>query len=94
MTRGSLRSVTSLLRRTWRRRGTQADTDAESIVIVCPDTHISLWPTRLAEAATGGGKSAILRLAMAWARAGHPVTIAGPAVVDGEIEGVTLRDWL
>jgi glycosyltransferase involved in cell wall biosynthesis len=64
----------------------------ESIVIVCPDTHISLWPTRLTEAATGGGKSAILRLAMAWARAGHPVTIAGAAVVEGEIEGVSVRE--
>jgi hypothetical protein len=42
--------------------------DPESIVIVCPDTNIRLWPTRLAEAATGGGKSAILRLAMARAR--------------------------
>lgn len=65
---------------------------SESIVIVCPDTHITLWPTRLAEAATGGGKSAILRLAMAWARAGHPVTIAGAAVVEGEIDGVTVRE--
>ncbi len=64
----------------------------ESIVIVCPDTNITLWPNRLAEAATGGGKSAILRLAMAWARAGHPVTIAGAAVVEGEIDGVNLRE--
>jgi glycosyltransferase involved in cell wall biosynthesis len=61
-------------------------------VIVCPDTHITLWPTRLTEAATGGGKSAILRLAAAWARAGHPVTVACAAVVEGEIEGVRLRE--
>jgi hypothetical protein len=64
----------------------------ESIVIACPDTHITLWPTRLAEAATGGGKSAILRLATAWAREGHSVTIAGAAVVEGEIDGVHLRE--
>lgn len=69
------------------------DTDgSESIVIICPDTHVTLWPTRLADAATGGGKSAILRLAMAWARAGHPVTIAGAAVVEGEIDGVAVRE--
>lgn len=91
--RASLRNVTSLLLRTFRGEGRRAETDdAESIVIVCPDTHISLWPTRLADTATGGGKSAILNLAMAWARAGHPVTIAGPAVVDGEIDGVNLRE--
>jgi glycosyltransferase involved in cell wall biosynthesis len=66
--------------------------DAESIVIICPDTHITLWPNRLAEAAMGGGKSAILRLAMAWARIGHPVTIAGAAVVEGEIDGVKIRE--
>jgi glycosyltransferase involved in cell wall biosynthesis len=65
---------------------------AESIVIICPDTHITLWPTRLAEAATGGGKLAILRLAMAWASAGHPVTIAGGAVVEGEADGVIIRE--
>ena len=65
---------------------------AESIVVVCPDTHMTLWPTRLAEAATGGGKSAILRLAAAWARAGHPVTVACAAIVEGEVEGVQLRE--
>ena len=74
----------------WGRRARIAG--GESIVVVCPDTHITLWPTRLADAATGGGKSAILRLAAAWARAGHPVTVAGAAVVEGEVEGVELRD--
>jgi len=73
-------------------RPREAADGLESIVIVCPDTHIALWPTRLAEVATGGGKSAILRLAAAWARAGHPVTVAGAAVVEGEIERVRLRD--
>jgi glycosyltransferase involved in cell wall biosynthesis len=73
--------------------GAPDDTDgSESIVVVCPDSHITLWPTRLAEAATGGGKSAILRLAAAWARAGHPVTVACAAVVEGEVEGVRFRD--
>jgi glycosyltransferase involved in cell wall biosynthesis len=72
-------------------RGPEPD-HPESIVIACPDTHITLWPTRLAEAATGGGKSAILRLATAWAREGHSVTIAGAAVVEGEIDGVHLRE--
>jgi len=86
-------AITSLLNRKLRAEGTPSDTDgAESIVVICPDTHITLWPTRLAEAATGGGKSAILRLAMAWARAGHPVTIAGAAVVEGEIDGVAVRE--
>jgi hypothetical protein len=85
-----LEAVTAFINRKVR---TQPDTDcSESIVIICPDTNITLWPTRLAEAATGGGKSAILRLAMAGARAGHPVTIVGAAVVEGEIDGVTIRE--
>src|SRR5687767_4018843 len=85
--------ITSVINGKIHHERTPAVTDgAESIVIICPDTHITLWPNRLAEAATGGGKSAILRLAMGWARAGHPVTIAGAAVVEGEIDGVTIRE--
>src|SRR6185369_4330942 len=65
---------------------------SESIVIICPDTNIKLWATRVLEASIGGGKSAILQLAGAWARAGHNVTLAGAAVVEGEAdEGYTLR---
>lgn len=88
-----LKEITSLLNRKLYRESIQPEAHAlESVVIICPDTHITLWPTRLAEAATGGGKSAILRLAMAWARAGHAVTIAGAAVVEGEIHGVKVRE--
>jgi glycosyltransferase involved in cell wall biosynthesis len=61
---------------------------SERVVVVCPDTNIRLWPTRAAETAIGGGKSAILQLAAAWARAGHAVTIAGARVVEGEAAGV------
>jgi len=89
-TRGP-RSVLGRIARHARRLGRTPPAE-ESIVIVCPDTHITLWPTRLAEAATGGGKSAILRLAAAWARAGHPVTVASAAVVEGELDGVRLRE--
>lgn len=56
----------------------------ESIAIVCPDVNIKLWATRTGEAAIGGGKSAILQLASAWARASHSVTIACPSVVEGQ----------
>jgi hypothetical protein len=49
---------------------------SKSIVIICPDTNIKLWVSRSQEAATGGGKSAILKLANAWARLGYDVTIA------------------
>ena len=62
-----------------------------TIVIVCPDTNIKLWAGRTREAALGGGKSAILQLASAWARAGNHVTIAGQYVVDGEGDGVSVR---
>lgn len=65
---------------------------AESIVLVCPDTNVRLWSGRLSEAAMGGGKSSILQLAAAWARAGHPVTVAGSAVREGSGGGVTLRE--
>lgn len=64
---------------------------AESIVLVCPDTNVRLWAGRVAEAAMGGGKSSILQLAAAWARAGHPVTIAGASVRQGESDGVAVR---
>src|SRR6267142_7052175 len=65
---------------------------SESIVIICPDTNIKLWATRVLDAPIGGGKSAILQLAAAWARAGHKVTLAGAAVVEGEAEeGYSLR---
>jgi hypothetical protein len=41
----------------------------ESVVVVCPDTNIRLWSGRVLESAMGGGKSSILQLAEAWARA-------------------------
>ncbi|HEY7111782.1 MAG TPA: glycosyltransferase family 4 protein [Thermoanaerobaculia bacterium] len=63
---------------------------AESVIVVCPDTNVRLWPGRTDEAATGGGKTAILRLADAWARAGHPVTVAAGAVRTESAEGVTI----
>jgi glycosyltransferase involved in cell wall biosynthesis len=63
---------------------------AESIVIVCPDTNVRLWAGRAAETATGGGKSSILRLAQAWARAGHPVTVAAGAARGGSADGVAV----
>ena len=63
---------------------------AESVVIVCPDTNVQLWPGRAGESATGGGKSSILRLAEAWARAGHPVTIAAGAARGGTAGGLTV----
>jgi glycosyltransferase involved in cell wall biosynthesis len=65
---------------------------AESIVIVCPDTNVRFWAGRLSETAMGGGKSSILQLAAAWARAGHPVTIAGAAVRPSEEGGVAVRE--
>jgi glycosyltransferase involved in cell wall biosynthesis len=40
----------------------------------------------------GGGKSSILQLAAAWARAGHTVTIAGAAVREGSGGGVEVRE--
>ncbi len=61
---------------------------SEHIMIVCPDTNVRLWSTRIRDAAMGGGKSAILQLAAAWARAGHRVTVAGAAVREGASEGV------
>ncbi len=65
---------------------------AESIVVVCPDTNVRLWSGRVSEAAMGGGKSSILQLAAAWARAGHAVTIAGAAVREGESGGFAVRE--
>ncbi len=65
---------------------------AERIVIVCPDTNVRLWTGRLAQAAMGGGKSSILQLAAAWARAGHEVTVAGAAVREGDGDGVRVRE--
>lgn len=59
---------------------------SKSIVIVCPDTNVRLWATRVKDAAIGGGKSAILQLAAAWSRSGHNVTLACAAVVEGEAE--------
>lgn len=60
----------------------------KTIVIVCPDRNIKLWPNRIEEAAMGGGKSAILQLARAWARLGYSVTIAGAFVEEGEAQRV------
>lgn len=54
-----------------------------SIAIVCPDTNIELWSGRLGEAGTGGGKTALLQLAAAWARRRHRVTVAGMSVREG-----------
>ena len=65
---------------------------AESIVVVCPDTNVRLWASRASEAPTGGGKTSILRLAEAWARAGHPVTVAASAVRPEESGGVAFRE--
>src|SRR5262245_8440930 len=65
---------------------------AERIVVVCPDTNVRLWSGREAEAAMGGGKSSILQLAGAWARAGHAVTIAGAAVRESGAGGVSVRE--
>ena len=65
---------------------------SESIVIVCPDTNVRFWAGRLSETAMGGGKSSILQLAAAWARAGHPVTIAGAAVRPSAEGGVAVKD--
>ncbi len=65
---------------------------SESIVIVCPDTNVRLWAGRHAETAMGGGKSSIFQLAAAWARAGHPVTIAGAAAKESRSDGVEVRD--
>jgi glycosyltransferase involved in cell wall biosynthesis len=48
----------------------------ESLVIICPDTNFKLWANRVREAALGGGKTAVLQLAAAWARAGLDVTVA------------------
>lgn len=64
---------------------------AESIVIVCPDDNVRLWGGRPSEAATGGGKTSILRLADAWARAGHAVTIAGGSVREDGVEAPANR---
>ena len=63
---------------------------AEHVAVICPDRNVRLWSTRVAEAAMGGGKSAILQLAAAWARAGHRVTIASAAAREGTSEGVTV----
>ncbi len=60
----------------------------ESIAIVCPDTNVRLWSTAIAEGAIRGGKSAILQLAAAWARSGHPVTIFGGLVREGMSQGI------
>jgi len=57
---------------------------SKTVVIVCPDRNIKLWPGRIEEAAMGGGKSAILQLARAWGRRGYRVTIAGAFVKEGE----------
>src|SRR5437867_1335311 len=62
----------------------------QSSIIVCPDSNIKLWATRTKDAAIGGGKSAILQLAKAWARAGSDVTVAGRIVVEGQAEGISL----
>ena len=63
---------------------------SERVLIVCPDENVRLWSTRVAEAATGGGKSAILQLAAAWARAGHAVTVAIAAAREGVADGVAV----
>lgn len=60
----------------------------ETIVIICPDTNIKLWASRTRETSIGGGKSAILQLAAAWARSGHSVTIAGSYVEESEEVGL------
>jgi len=64
----------------------------ESIVIVCPDRNVRLWSGRTDEEAMGGGKSSILQLADAWARAGHEVTIAGASVRESEGSGLSVRE--
>lgn len=51
-----------------------------SVVVCCPDTNIRLSSGRLEERGTGGGKTALLQLAGAWARHGHRVTVAGVSV--------------
>lgn len=65
----------------------------ESIVIICPDTNIRLWNSRTAEVATGGGKSAIMELATAWARNGHVVTIAGGNVEESLHDRLAVRTF-
>ena len=62
----------------------------ERVAIVCPDKNVRLWSTRVADAAMGGGKSAILQLGAAWARAGHEVTIASAAARPGASDGVSV----
>lgn len=62
-----------------------------SIAIVCPDTNIKLWSGRLDEAGTGGGKTALLQLAEAWARRRHKVTVAGMSVKKGRRGRVRFR---
>lgn len=57
----------------------------DSVSIICPDTNIRLWADRMRDAAIGGGKSAILQLAAAWARAGHKVTLASAAVAEADV---------
>jgi hypothetical protein len=63
----------------------------ENIIIVCPDTNIKLWGTRFKDSYLSGGKTALLKLAHAWAQEGHNVTIAAGAV-DLKMEAKSFSD--
>ena len=61
------------------------------VVIICPDTNIELSADAVERGAIRGGKSAIVQLATAWARAGHRVTLFAGLAAPGTANGVTVR---
>jgi glycosyltransferase involved in cell wall biosynthesis len=61
------------------------------VVVVCPDTNIELSVDAPERGAIRGGKSAIIQLSAAWARAGHEVTVFAGRAAPGRHEGLTVR---
>jgi glycosyltransferase involved in cell wall biosynthesis len=61
------------------------------VVVICPDTNIELSVDAPKRTAIRGGKSAIVKLAAAWARAGHRVTVFSGRVHAGSDTGLSVR---
>lgn len=59
--------------------------------MICPDTNIELAADSVERGAIRGGKSAIVQLAAAWARAGHRVTLFAGLARPSTLGGLTVR---
>lgn len=62
-----------------------------TVAIICPDTNAELSVDAPERTAIRGGKSAIVKLAAAWAHTGHDVTIFAGRVRPGSQDGLAVR---